>query len=138
MIEGRPLPAPDSWSKEFWEACRDGRLVMQRCKPCRRFRFTPRPMCPHCRSLEWEYTAVSGRGKIYSWIVVHPPVMPAFKDRVPMAVVLVELEEDRELRMIGNLLGFPPEKIEFDMPVEITFEKAADDVTLPQWRPRSR
>lgn len=138
MIDSRPLPEPDDWSKEFWEACREHRLVMQRCRRCERLRFTPRPMCPHCRSLDGEFVPVSGRGRIASWVVVHPPVMPSFRDKVPFAVVLVELEEDSELRMIGNLLGFPPEKIDFGLPVEVTFEEVADGVTLPQWRPRRR
>jgi acetyl-CoA acetyltransferase/uncharacterized OB-fold protein len=137
MIAARPLPEPDEWSKGFWDACAAGRLEMQRCAACRGFRFPPRPMCPHCRSLDWEYARVSGRGAIYSWIVVHPPVMPAFRDRVPLPVVLVELEEDAQLRMVGNLLGCAPERIAMGMPVEVAFEKVADDVTLPQWRPRA-
>lgn len=136
MIEGRPLPQPDEWSRRFWEACRERRLEIQRCAGCKRFRHYPRPMCPRCRSLDWEYAAVGGRGTIYSWIVVHPPVMPAFKDRAPFAVVLVELEEDPELRVVGNLLDHPPDAIEIGMPVEVAFEDVADDVTLPQWRPR--
>ena len=136
MIAARPLPQPDEWSKGFWDACNSGRLEMQRCKSCERFRFYPRPLCPHCRSLEWEYVPVSGRGTIYSWIVAHPPVMPAFKDKAPFAVVLVELDEDPELRLIGNLIDCPLDRIRVGMPVEVTFEKIADDVTLPQWRPR--
>ena len=136
MITGRPLPEPDAWSKEFWDACRAEQLVMQRCADCQRLRYTPRPMCPYCRSLEREYVPVSGRGTLYSWIVVRPPVMPAFADRVPMAVILVELEEDPELRMVGNLLDCPIDSIEFGMPLEVCFEKVNDDVTLPQWRPR--
>jgi hypothetical protein len=136
MIAACPLPQPDEWSKGFWDACNAGRLEMQRCKSCKRFRFYPRPLCPRCRSLEWEYAPVSGRGTIYSWIVVHPPVMPAFQDRVPLAVVLVELDEDPELRLVGNLVDCPLERIEFGMPVAVTFEKVAEDVTLPQWRPR--
>lgn len=136
MITDRPLPEPDAWSKEFWDACREERLVMQRCTACQRFRYYPRPMCPYCRSLGREYVPVSGRGTLYSWIVVRPPVMPAFADRVPMSVILVELEEDPELRMVGNLFDCPLEEIDFGMPLEVCFEKVTDDVTLPQWRPR--
>jgi len=138
MIAARPLPQPDEWSKGFWEGCKAGRLEMQRCKSCRRLRFYPRPMCPRCHSLEWEYVPVSGRGTIYSWIVVHPPVMPAFKDKAPFAVVLVELEDDPEIRMVGNLLDCALDAITFGMPVEVTFETVAEDVRLPQWKPTRR
>jgi uncharacterized OB-fold protein len=137
MIEGRPLPEPDEWSRGFWESCRGGRLSMQRCLQCLRFRFTPRPMCPRCGSLDWDYAPVSGRGTIYSWVVAHPPVLPAFRAAVPMAIVLVELEEDPGLRMIGNLMDCPNERIEIGMPVEVVFQDLGDDVTLPQWRRRT-
>jgi uncharacterized OB-fold protein len=88
---------------------------MQRCAACKRFRFYPRPMCPHCRSFDSEWVELSGRGKIYSWIVAHAPVMPAFQYRLPMAVILVELEEDPELRLVGNTRGCANEDIRFDM-----------------------
>lgn len=136
MIEGQPLPAPDEDSRPFWEGCRRGELLMQRCAACRRFRFYPRPMCPDCRSFDSTWEKMSGRGSIYSWIVAHKPVMPAFADRVPMAVVLVELEEDPGLRLVGNLRDCANERIEIGLPVEVIFEAVADDVTLPQWRPR--
>lgn len=135
-IAGIPLPEPDEDTRPFWEGCRRGELLMQRCAACQRLRFYPRPMCPHCRSFESEWVRMSGRGTIYSWIVAHPPVMPAFQDRVPMPVVLVELEEDPELRLVGNIRDCPPKDISIGLPVEVVFEPVADDVTLPQWRPR--
>ena len=82
---------------------------MQRCASCQRYRFHPREMCPHCRSMAAEWRPVSGRGLIFSKVVCHPPVLPAFQDRVPYAVVLVELEEDPNLRLVGNVLDVPPE-----------------------------
>jgi hypothetical protein len=136
MIKDRPLPEPDADSQPFWDGCRRGVLQMQRCAACKRFRFYPRPTCPHCRSFDSEWVETSGRGKIYSWIVAHAPVMPAFQDQVPMAVVLVELEEDPELRLVGNIRECANQDLRFDLPVEVVFEQVADDVVLPQWRPR--
>ena len=128
------VPAPDDVTRPFWEACRRQELRMQRCSDCSRFRFTPRPMCPACQSMECEWIPVSGRGTVYSRVVCHPPVLPAFAERAPYAVVLVELEEDSRLRMLGNVLGCAPEDVHIGMPVEVTFERLTDDVTLPQWR----
>jgi len=136
MIEGLPLPDPDEDSKPFWEGCARGELHMQRCSICERFRFYPRPMCPHCRSFESEWVRMSGRGTLYSFVIAHAPVMPVFKDKVPMAVILVELEEDSELRLVGNIRGCRNEDLAIGMPLEVVFEPVADDVTLPQWRPR--
>ena len=134
-IAERPLPLPDQDTAEFWSGCARHQLLMQRCARCKQFRFYPRPMCPHCNSMESEWVRMSGRGRVYSWVVARPPVLPAFQSLVPYAVVLVALDEDPELRLVGNLLDCPLEEIRMDMPVEVTFQEVAEGVTLPQWRP---
>lgn len=129
-----PLPAPDADSAPFWEACRAGELRMQRCSGCGALRFPPRRMCPRCRSCESEWSRVSGRGTIASRIVVHPPVLPAFRERVPFAVVLVELDEDPRLRLVGNVLEAGPEDVRIGLAVQVEFAALTEEVTLPQWR----
>lgn len=129
-----PLPVPDDDTRPFWEACRRHELAMQRCARCGRFRFTPRRMCPACQSVDCEWVPVSGRGTVYSRVVCHPPVLPAFAERAPYAVVLVELEEDPALRLLGNVLDCPPEQVEIGMPVRVEFQDLTDEITLPQWR----
>jgi uncharacterized OB-fold protein len=130
----RPLPLPDEVTRPFWEGCRRGELLVQRCADCGARRFTPRPLCPRCRSAACEWEPVSGRGVIASRVVVHPPVLPGFADRVPLAIVLVELEEDPALRMVGNVLDAAPEDVEIGRPVEVAFEELTAEITLPQWR----
>lgn len=134
----RPLPLPDDDTRPFWEACRRHELRMQRCTACGALRFTPRPLCPHCRSAGCDWTRVSGRGTIASRVVVHPPVLPAFAERVPLAVVLVELEEDPTLRLVGNVLDAAPEQVRIGQAVEVAFEELTEEITLPQWRLASR
>lgn len=131
----RPLPLPDDATAPYWEAARRRELVVQTCADCEAPRFPPRPMCPHCRSLQCAWRPLSGRGTVYSFVVVHPPVLPAFAERVPLLIALVELAEDPGLRVVGNLLDVAPAELEIGLPVEVTFEDAAPDVTLPQWRP---
>jgi uncharacterized OB-fold protein len=131
---GVPLPLPDEVSRPFWEGCKRRELRMQRCAACQRMRFTPRVLCPHCHSAESEWVPVSGRGTIYSRVVCHPPVLPAFAPRVPYAVVLVELDEDPGLRLVGNVLGSPAEAVRIGQRVEVTFEDVSDEIALPQWR----
>lgn len=128
----RPLPESDDASAPFWEAASRHELIVQRCASCDAFRHPPRPMCPVCTSLEHRWERASGRGRIWSWIVAHPPVLPAFADRVPYNVVVVELEEG--VRMIGNLLDAANEEIREGMEVVVDFEDAGDGVVLPQWR----
>ena len=132
----RPLPQPDDATRPYWEAAQRRELVVQRCGACERLRFPPQPMCDACGSFEIEWARMSGRGTVYSFVVAHPPVLPAFQERAPFAIVLVELEEDPALRIVGNLLDAPAEAAAIGLAVEVTFEDVSDAISLPQWRPR--
>ena len=136
MISERPLPAPDDATEPYWQGCREHELRMQRCKPCGHLRFPPRPMCPRCQSFDCAWVPVSGRGTVYSWVACHPPLLPAFQERAPLVVLLVELAESPDLRIVGNLLDDDGQELEIGMPVEVVFEELTPDVTLPQWRRR--
>ena len=134
-MDQRPLPQPDDATAPYWAACREHELRMQRCARCGHLQFPPRPLCSRCQSRNAVWVPVSGRGKVYSWVVCHPPVLPAFRERAPFAVVLVELAEDPGLRIVGNLLDCAADQIDFGLEVEVVFEDRGDEVTVPQWRP---
>lgn len=134
MTDARPLPLADADTRPYWDAAARGTLVMQRCASCRHWRFPPRPMCPRCRSFEHEWAPVSGRGTVVSFVVVHGPVLPAFADRVPYAVALIELEEDPQLRVVGNVLDAAPAELRIGGAVRVAFEATEAGFALPQWR----
>jgi uncharacterized OB-fold protein len=117
----------------YWAAARARTLQFQRCQDCRRWRHPPGPMCPDCLSTASAWERASGRARLLSWVVVHPPVLPAWKDRVPYAVVLVECEEG--VRTIGNLVGAGLEVLRMDMPMVVDFTPSPDGDLVPQWRP---
>ena len=141
MIEGAPLPAVTSDSAPFWEACALGELRIQACTACGRLRFPPRPMCPWCQSTESEWKLMSGQGRIWSFVVPHPPLLPAFMPLAPYNVVVVELDEDPTIRLVGNLLASPdgqinevdPATIAIGEPVRVVFQAAGEDIVLPRW-----
>jgi uncharacterized protein len=124
----------------FFEAARGGVLSVEQCSACGRFRHPPRLVCPTCRSFERHWEAVSGRGRIWSWIVVHPPLLSGFAELAPYNVIAVELIEDPNIRFVGNLVeeaGRRPNEIS---PASITIGEqvravfaAADDVPVLQW-----
>lgn len=141
MIEGPPLPDLDADSAPFWAAAVRGELAIQACGSCGRLRFPPRPMCPHCRSLAVAWRVLSGRGRVWSWVVPHPPLLPAFAPFAPYNVITVELEEDHGIRIVGNLVAaagaridsVDPASLRIGEPVRVAFERVADDVALPRW-----
>lgn len=137
-LEGVPLPDLDrvpDYERGFWEGTRAGELRIQRCADCGRFRHLPTPMCPECSSLAYEWTRVSGRGFVYSFVIVRHPVHPAIreKEQTPYNICMIELEEQEGLRICSNVLQVAPEDINIGMPVMVAFMPAVDDpdVVLP-------
>ena len=125
----------------FWAGCAAGELRVQVCASCGRRRMPPRPMCPACRSFEDRWDVTSGRGHVWSVAIPHPPLLPDYADVAPYNVVLVELDEDRSIRFVGNVVthaGAPlnsvdPHDITIGDAVQVVFSRVADDVWLPQW-----
>jgi uncharacterized OB-fold protein/acyl dehydratase len=127
-----PVIGPDT--RFFWDGAREGELRIQKCARCGRLRHPPGPMCPHCHAVEREHVVASGRGELHSYVVHHHPPVPG---RTPPYVVgLVELDEG--VRIVGNVIGCSPEEVRIGMPVELTFERVDDELTLPQWTPAGR
>ena len=132
LTRGVPLPQPTRDNLEFYEAARRGELVFQRCTPCRRFRHYPRPICPHCLSRDFTWERSTGRGRIWTWTIVHGPTLPAFAAQLPYNVVDVLMDEG--VHFVSQILECPPDEIHPDMPVEAVFVQASDEITLVKFR----
>lgn len=139
-----PLPyADDPDTMGFWDATRDGRLVVQRCTACGHCQFPPHPFCAACAHAETEWVDASGRGQVWSYGIAHGPTLPAFQDLVPYPMIVVELEDHPDIRMVGSLVAapdaainsVPATAIRIGMPVEVTFTAVSPDITLPRWMP---
>lgn len=128
----KPLPVPNEDSVPFWEAAKRHELSLQQCKACSAFRFPPAPLCPECNVMGGDWTRVKGKGKIYSFVVFHRAYHKGFEGQIPYAVALVELDEGP--RVMGNVLGVPPDQLKCDMRVEAIYEDVTPGVTLPQFR----
>ena len=127
----RPRPALTPDNTFFFDGTREGRLLIQRCASCRLLRHPPRPACASCRSFDWDTVESSGRGTVYSYVVVHHPQVPAFDYPLPIAVV--ELEEGT--RLVADLVGTEPNAVRIGMPVAVEFVATDDELTLPMFRP---
>ena len=126
----RPRPALTEDIAFWFEGARRHRLLIQRCAGCGELRHPPLPACPTCRSFEWDAVEASGRGSVFSFVVVHYPQVPSFD--YPLAVGLVELEEGT--RLVANLVGSEPTEWWIGQPVEVEFVDHDDTLTLPAFR----
>ncbi len=128
----KPLPELEGFAKEFYEGCQRGELLFQCCGGCGSWRHVPRELCAQCGSWDWEWKASSGRGRVFTWTVVTRPLHPAFTEDVPLAAVVVELEEG--VRLLTHVVDCPPDELEMEMPVEVAFEAVTPGVMLPKFR----
>ena len=120
----------------FWQGCLEGELRVQACAGCSRRRMPPRPMCPACNSLEVRWEILGPRGTVWSFAVPHPPLLAAYEERLPYAVLVVELDDDPAIRLVGDTAdGVDPTTIAIGQAVVASFERIADDVVLPRWAP---
>jgi uncharacterized protein len=127
----RPRPAITQDIAFWFEGARRHELLIQRCAGCGTLRHPPLPACAACRSFEWDTVTASGRGVLYSYVVVHHPRVPAFD--YPLAIGLVELEEGT--RLVADLEGLAPDRWAVGMAVEARFVDFDDELSLPVFHP---
>ncbi len=129
----KPIPTPSEDSVPFWEAAKGHELKLQQCGACNAFRFPPAEVCSECTSDAYEWKPVSGKGRVFSFVIYHRAYHPGFKEELPYVVAVIELDEGP--RMLSNVMGCKPEEVRCDMPVEVAFEDITDEMTLPKFRP---
>ena len=127
------LPTPDMSTQPWWDAARDGRLLIKRCAACGRAHFYPRPFCPWCWSDRVAWEDASGQATLYTWSVVFQNDLPPFPERVPYIAAVVDLVEGP--RMMTNLVDCTADQLRVGMPLEVVFRPVSDDVVLPVFRP---
>lgn len=129
----RALPEPTPETRHFWDGCKEGELRLQRCGECNHTYFPPRPFCPKCISADVKVYRASGKATLYSYVINHRP-RPDM-GTAPHSIAVVALEEGP--RMMTNIVNCPqtPEALVLDMPLQVTFLKASDDISLPLFQP---
>ena len=128
----KPLPLLHGLSKEFYGWCKQHELRFQRCTDCDTWRHVPREMCAACGSWQWEWVRSTGRGTVFTWTVVARALHPGFKDDVPLAPVVIEMEEPG-VRLLSSVVDCHPDELEIGMRVEVVFDDITPEVTLPRF-----
>ncbi len=127
----RPRPAVTQDNAFWFAGAREHKLLIQRCASCGTLRHPPLPACGTCGSLEWDTVEASGRGTLYSYVVVHYPQVAAFE--YPLPIGLVELEEGT--RVVANLGGVEPGSISVGMELQAEFVDHDEELSLPLFVP---
>jgi len=129
----KPLPRPSELTRPFWDGLRERELRLQKCGDCDAFVFYPRPACTRCMGERLEWTAVSGRGRVYTFTIVRRANIPAFQTDVPYVFAIVELDEGP--RLATNVIGCDPEAVRVDMPVKAAYDDVTEEISLLKFEP---
>jgi uncharacterized OB-fold protein len=127
----RPMPAITQDNAFWFEGARAHELCIQHCTSCGTLRHPPLPACGTCQSLEWDTVLASGKGTLFSFVVVHYPQVPSFE--YPLPIGLVELEEGT--RVVANLSGMEPADITIGMQLQADFVDFDEELSLPVFVP---
>ena len=130
----KPIPVPTPETQFFWDKCKEHELWLQRCQACQHVFFYPRLHCPQCLSDEVPGFRASGKGTLWTYMINHRAV-PGFEDDAPYAIAIILLEEGP--RMMSNIVEIEntPENLVLDMPLEVVFEDATEEISIPKFRP---
>src|SRR3990172_7397519 len=128
-----PIPVADEESGPFFEGAKQRKLMLLRCASCGTWRLPGRERCADCWSTEFEWAQASGRGKLYTFGIMHQQYHPSFAEAIPYNFAFVELEEGP--RLATNIVDCPNEELRTDMPVEAVFDDVSEETTLVRFRP---
>ncbi len=129
----RLLPRVTDRNRYFWQGGEHRELRFLRCEPCQSLIHPPQPVCPECLGKQLAPASVSGRATVLSFTLNHQPWVPA-PDH-PYCIAIVEIEEQRGVRLMTNIVNCPVERVEIGMAVQVVFEQH-DDVWFPLFEPR--
>ena len=127
------VPGMTALTAPYWDAAREGRLVVQECRSCGQVWHPPLPRCPHCHAADPGWRPVSGDGTVYTYTVVRHATHYAFAGAIPYVLALVALAEGP--RLVTALAGVEPGEVRVGLPVRVVFREVAPGVTLPYFEP---
>lgn len=144
------LPEIDDFTRPYWAAAAEGRLLLRRCGECGKAHHYPREFCPACWAGEdrvtWE--TASGRATLYTWSVIHRNDLPPFGERVPYVAAVVDLAEGPRMmtEVVGGVGAEPGRgrgpgpglglELRVGMELEVTFREAAEGIWVAVFAPR--
>jgi len=91
-------------------------------------------MCWACGSRKATFEAVSGRGNVLTYTIVHQELLPELAGAAPYNVVVVALSEMVNVHIVGNVIDVAAGDLTVGMTVEAVFEDVTPDITLPRFR----
>lgn len=125
-VPSKVVPSPDDLNLEFFQRiAATGQMHVQRCSDCGHHAHPPRYYCSQCFSPRYEFVPITGAGSVYSHTVSHFTAEAAWRDEIPYATVVVQLDEGP--RIVGSAKVADPSLIRLGQRVRVVPERRTDD-----------
>ncbi|HEY8251484.1 MAG TPA: Zn-ribbon domain-containing OB-fold protein [Burkholderiales bacterium] len=118
-----PSPPVNPENRPFFDAAREGKLLLGKCSACQELHYYPRAVCPFC-SGKTELVAAKGTGKIYSYSVMR-------RVAEPYAIAYVTLDEG--VTMLTNMVDCELDRLRIGDPVRLVFKAAEGGEMIPMF-----
>jgi enoyl-CoA hydratase/carnithine racemase/uncharacterized OB-fold protein len=133
MDTQKPAPVIQPWTKEFWKATKQGKLLVQHCSDCNCNIFFPKKVCPECWSKKLTWIESTGKANVYTYTVMMDMVEPKFMADLPYVIAMVDLDEG--IRMTTRIVNCKPEDVFIGMHLQVVFQDVSADCALPMFQP---
>jgi uncharacterized protein len=129
-----PVPVPTDTTRPFWDGLRDNKVRLQYSPSSDQWVFYPRVLAPGTLADDLEWRDIAGGGAVYTYTIAYRPTSPAWRDRVPQVIAVVEVDEGA--RIPTELVDVQPDDVRVGMRVEPVFDRTGDgDSVLLKFRP---
>ncbi len=122
-----PSPEPNTETRPYWDAAKEGRLLVKRCTACGEPFHYPREICPFCDSSETVWSEAKGDGTVYSYSIMR-------RAEPPYCIAFVTLAEG--ITMMSNIVDCDIDAVRIGDPVKVVFKPSADGQPVPMFTKR--
>ncbi|MCA3187241.1 MULTISPECIES: OB-fold domain-containing protein [unclassified Cupriavidus] len=120
-----PDELPDN--APFWQAAREGRLLVRHCKSCGKPHWYPRALCPFCLG-DTDWKDASGLGEIYSFSITRRA------GPNPFCIAYVKLDEG--VTMLTHIVDTDLDSVRIGQRVKVRFaETEGGGAPVPVFAP---
>jgi uncharacterized OB-fold protein len=111
----REPPKPRTFSKAYWDATREKRLLVQFDRRSGKYQFFPRATSIYNGHRDLEWREVSGKGRIFSYTIAER-ARPPFQGHEPFAIGLVTLDEG--VNVMANIVRCARDRLKIGLRVK--------------------
>lgn len=112
-------------NRRFFDAAKEGKLLVGHCSGCGQFHFYPRTLCPHCFSDRTEWRAARGTGTLYTYTV--------FRRGVPIPFSNAYVTLDEGVTMLTCLVDCDLDALHIGQRVRVVFKTTEGGEVVPMF-----